>query len=62
MGLHPRVKKIMKMLGQTDDQIKTYLVKEFNLSPGYAQNWLDAIAEEEEEKAETGVESSAAYA
>ena len=40
--------KVMRMLGQTDAKIKDYLVKEFNLSPVYAQNWLDAVAEEEE--------------
>ncbi len=40
--------KVMKTLNQTDDQILDYIIKEFNLTPGYAQNWLDAIAEEEE--------------
>ncbi len=40
--------KVMRSLGQTDEQVIDYLMKEFNIPPGYAQNWLDAIAEEEE--------------
>ena len=40
--------KVMKSLGQTDEQIINYLIEEFSITPGYAQNWLDAIAEEEE--------------
>ena len=34
--------------GHTDSQISDYLTKEFNLTLGYARNWLDAVIEEEE--------------
>ena len=40
--------KTMKLLGKTDEETKDILVKMYNITPGYAQNWLDAIAEEEE--------------
>lgn len=40
--------KVMKMLGQTDDQITDYLMKEFEITVVYARNWLDAVAEEED--------------
>ena len=37
-----------KEFGHSDEEIKNHLIKKFNLTPGYAQNCLDAIAEEEE--------------
>ena len=37
-----------KSFGGTDAAIIDYLVKQFGITPGYAQNCLDAIAEEEE--------------
>ena len=40
--------KTMKLLGKTDEETKDILVKMYNITPGYAQNCLDAIAEEEE--------------
>lgn len=38
-----------KMFGGSDEEIKNILVSKFHLTPGYAQNWLDAVAEEEED-------------
>lgn len=41
--------KMGKLFGGSDEDIKNYLIIQFNLTPGYAQNWLDAVAEEEED-------------
>ena len=38
----------MKDMGQSEGAIIDYLVGKYHITPGYAQNWLDAIAEEEE--------------
>ncbi len=40
--------KGMKKYGISDENIIEYLVNDMKLTPGYAQNCLDAIAEEEE--------------
>ena len=50
---------VMRTLEQSEEDIKDYLIKRFSITPGYAQNWLDAVAEEEEEKA---AEENAVYA
>jgi len=36
-----------RSLGQTDDQIKVYLIKKFDIPEDYAQNCLDAEWEED---------------
>ena len=41
--------KMGKLFGGSDEDIKNYLIIQFNLTPGYAQNRLDAVAEEEED-------------
>ena len=38
--------RTMKLLGKSEEEIKNILVKKYNITPGYARNWLDAIAEE----------------
>ena len=38
-----------RMFGGSDEEIKDLLVSKFHLTPGYAQNWLDAVAEEDED-------------
>lgn len=37
----------MRMLGEPDERIKNYLVQKFDITPGYAQNCLDADWEDE---------------
>ena len=37
----------MRMLGEPDERIKNYLVQKFEITPGYAQNCLDADWEDE---------------
>ena len=44
--------KALQSVEQSDEIIKDYLVKNFMITPVYAQNWLDAVAEEEEAEKE----------
>lgn len=39
----------MRDMGQPDDRIVGYLIEKYHLTSGYAQNWLDAVVEEEED-------------
>ena len=39
--------KTMRALGQSEDQIKEYLITEYHITPGYAQNCLDTNWEDE---------------
>ena len=41
--------KTMRDMGQSDQNIVQYLVRRFSLTSGYAQNWIDAVVEEEED-------------
>ncbi len=38
---------VMRDIGQTEEQIKTYLIKKFDIPEDYAQNCLDAEWEED---------------
>ena len=38
----------MHSLGYSEEDIRKHIMARFSLSEGYAQNWLDAVAEEEE--------------
>ena len=38
----------LRMLGHSEDEIREHLVKRFNITPGYAQNCLDADWEDED--------------
>ena len=38
----------MHSLGYSEEDIKKHIMARFSFSEGYAQNWLDAVAEEEE--------------
>ena len=40
--------KALQSVEQSDETIKDYLVKNFMITSVYAQNWLDAVAEEKE--------------
>lgn len=39
----------LRMFGHSDDEIKEHLVKRFGITPGYAQNCLDADWEDEDD-------------
>ena len=41
--------RALQSVEQSDEVIKVYLVNNFKLTPGYAQNWIDAITEEKED-------------
>ena len=41
--------KTLKRFGHGEQEIMDFIIKEYDLTPGYAQNWMEAIEEEEEE-------------